>query len=169
MASGHELSEPLVTVRTAGPDDACHIARFIRELADSESHKLQLDIDFDRLRQQLEASEPVFTSLLAEVGGEPVGFALFFTSYSSFLTRPSLYLEDLFVLPEHRSHGVGLCLLRAVAAETVKRGCVRLDWCVLDWNAKAIAFYERQGAKILTELRVCRLEGEALSQAAQHQ
>ena len=156
-----------VTIRTAGPDDAAHIARFIRELARFESLEHQLDVDEDRLRKQLEAKEPVFSSLLAELDGEPVGFALFFTNYSTFRTQPCLYLEDLFVLPEHRSHGIGLRLLRAVAGEAVKRGSQRLDWCVLDWNTQAIAVYERHGARLMKDWRVCRREGEALAKAAQ--
>ena len=155
-----------LTIRPAGPDDAGHIAHFIRELARFEKLEHQLDVDEQRLREQLSADHPVFGSLIAERDGGPVGFALFFTNYSTFLTRPCLYLEDLFVLPEHRSGGVGLALLRALATLAVERGCQRLDWCVLDWNTKAIQFYERHGARLMTDWRVCRLEGEALTRLA---
>ncbi|MCA8974180.1 MAG: GNAT family N-acetyltransferase [Planctomycetes bacterium] len=154
-------------IRAAGPGDGAHIARFIRELARFEKLEHQLDVDAARLEQQLAAPVPVFSSLLAEVDGAPVGFALFFVSYSTFRTRPCLWLEDLFVLPEHRGHGAGLALLRAVATEAVRRGCPRLDWCVLDWNERAIAFYRRHGARLLSDWRVCRLEGEALARAAE--
>ncbi len=154
------------TIRSAGPDDAGHIAHFIRELARFEKLEHQLDVDEQRLRDQLSADHPVFGSLIAEVEGQPVGFALYFTNYSTFLTRPCLYLEDLFVLPEHRSGGVGLTLLRSLAALAIERGCSRLDWCVLDWNVKAIQFYERHGARLMTDWRVCRLEGDALERLA---
>lgn len=153
-------------IRAAGPGDAGHVARFIRELARFEKLEHLLDVDERRLQEQLAAEHPVFSSLLAELDGAPVGFALFFTNYSTFLTRPCLYLEDLFVLPEFRSHGIGLELLRAVANVAIDRGCQRLDWCVLDWNEKAIAFYERHGARIMRDWRVCRLEGDALTRVA---
>lgn len=155
-----------LVIRAAGPGDGAHIARFIRELARFEGLEHQLDLDVGRIETQLNAQPPPFSSLLAERDGEAIGFALFYPTYSTFRARPSLYLEDLFVLPEHRSGGVGLELLRAVARVAVERDMPRLDWCVLDWNTKAIAFYERHGAKLMVDWRVCRLEGEALTRAA---
>jgi GNAT superfamily N-acetyltransferase len=155
-----------VVVRPAGPDDAPQVAHFIRELARYERLEDQLDLDEARLRAHLGGPQPACSALLAEADGGAVGFALFFASYSTFRTRPCLYLEDLFVLPPWRGRGIGLALLRAVAAVAVARGCPRLDWSVLDWNAPAIGFYQRQGARLLTDWRLCRLEGEALQRAA---
>lgn len=155
-----------VVVRTARPGDEGAIAEFIRGLARYEHLEHLLDLDENRLREHLFAPQAVCGALLAELGGVPVGFALFFTSYSTFRTQPCLYLEDLFVLPEQRGRGIGLRLLRELAALAVTRGCPRVDWCVLDWNAPAIEFYERQGAHILTDWRLCRLEGDALRRLA---
>jgi len=154
-------------VRAVLPDDVGHVARFIRELARYERLEHQLDLDEARLREHLCGPVPVCGALLAEVDGVPVGFALYFTSYSTFLTRPCMYLEDLFVQHEHRGQGTGLLLLRALAAEAKRRGCPRLDWAVLEWNAPAIGFYEKQGARLLSDWRICRLDGEALEKMAQ--
>lgn len=153
-------------VRAAGPADAAIVARFIRDLARYERLEHSLDVDEERLRAHLGGPVPVCSALLAEVAGAAVGFALFFTSYSTFRTRPCLWLEDLFVVPEHRGAGIGLRLLSAVAAAAVARGCPRLDWSVLDWNVDAIGFYERNGARVLADWRICRLEGDALARLA---
>ncbi|MCA8949161.1 MAG: GNAT family N-acetyltransferase [Planctomycetes bacterium] len=155
-----------IRIRAAGPGDADHVAHFIRELARFERLEHTIDVDAARIAAQLAADSPPFAVLLAELADEPVGFALYFPTYSTFRTQPCLWLEDLFVLPEHRSRGIGLALLRALAAEALARGCPRLDWCVLDWNTEAIAFYERHGARIMADWRVVRLEGEALSRVA---
>ena len=158
-----------VTIRAAGPTDASHVARFIRELAEFERLEHQLDLDEARIAAQMAAPNPPFGCLLAELGGMPIGFALFFQSYSTFRARPCLYLEDLFVFPAHRGGGAGRSLLRAVAQEAVRRGCPRLDWSVLDWNRLAIDFYERQGARVMPDWRICRLEGDALAVMAHGQ
>jgi GNAT superfamily N-acetyltransferase len=158
-------SEPL-RVRAAGAGDVGHVLRFITELARYERLEHQLDLDEVRLRQHLGGDPPACSALLAEIDGAPVGFALFFATYSTFRTAVCLHLEDLFVLPEHRGKGIGLRLLREVAAVARARGCPRLDWNVLDWNAPAIGFYERQGARVLPDWRICRLEGEALARVA---
>ena len=155
-----------VVVRPAGAEDAGHVARFIRDLARYEKLEHQLDLDEARLREHLAGPQPACGALLAELDGVPVGFALFFPTYSTFRTQSCLHLEDLFVQPEQRGHGIGLLLLRAVAAVAVARGCPRLDWNVLDWNTPAIGFYERQGAQLLSDWRVCRLEGDALHNVA---
>ena len=149
-----------VEIRRARPGDEPHIARFIRDLARYERLEHQLDLDEARLSQHL------CGALLAERAGAPVGFALFFTSYSTFRTAPCLYLEDLYVDPDQRGNGVGLGLLRALARLAVERGCPRLDWSVLDWNRLAIDFYEKQGANLMPDWRTCRLEGEALQRMA---
>jgi GNAT superfamily N-acetyltransferase len=153
-------------VRAVGPGDEQHVARFIRDLARYERLEDQLDLDEARLREHLFGRNPACGALLAEVDGVPVGFALFFPSYSTFRTRPCLWLEDLFVVPEQRGRGTGLLLLRAVAAEALRRGCPRLDWAVLDWNTTAIGFYEKQGARLLKDWRICRLDGDALAKMA---
>ena len=153
-------------MRAVGPGDERHVARFIRDLARYERLEHQLDLDEARLREHLFGKSPACGALLAEVDGAPVGFALFFATYSTFLTRPCLYLEDLFVVPEQRGKGTGLLLLRAVAAEAVRRGCPRLDWAVLDWNEPAIGFYEKQGARLLKDWRICRIDGGALAKLA---
>ncbi len=155
-----------VVVRPAGAEDAGHVARFICDLARYEKLEHQLDLDEARLREHLAGPQPACGALLAELDGVPVGFALFFPTYSTFRTRSCLHLEDLFVQPEQRGRGIGLALLRAVAAVAVARGCPRLDWNVLDWNTPAIGFYQRQGAQMLSDWRVCRLEGDALHNVA---
>jgi GNAT superfamily N-acetyltransferase len=153
-------------VRAAAPGDEALVARFIRDLARYERMEDQLDVSEARLRRDLFGPAPACGALLAEWDGAPAGFALFFATYSTFRTEPCLHLEDLFVAPELRGKGIGLALLAAVAAVAVQRGCPRLDWQVLDWNAPAIGFYERQGARVLPDWRVCRLEGDALRRCA---
>lgn len=155
-----------VVVRAARPGDVGAIAAFIRGLAAYERLEHQLQVDEGRLHEHLFGARPVCEALLAERDGAAVGFALFFTSYSTFRTRPCLWLEDLFVEPAHRGHGVGLTLLRTLAQLAVARGCPRLDWCVLDWNEPAIEFYRRQGAEVLADWRVCRLDSERLQRFA---
>lgn len=153
-------------MRAATPADVPAIARFIRELARYEQLEHHLEIDEPRLHAHLFGPVPACGALLADADGEPAGFALWFQTYSTFKTQPCLHLEDLFVLPRFRGRGLGLALLRSLAALAVARGCPRLDWQVLDWNAPAIAFYEKQGARVLTDWRVCRLDGDALRAAA---
>ena len=159
-------SDTAVRIRPAAAVDVPVIARFIRDLARYERLEHQLDLDEARLHAHLFGATPACGALLAEQGGRPIGFALFYQSYSTFRTMPCLHLEDLYVDPECRGHGAGLALLRACAAVATARGCPRLDWNVLDWNAPAIAFYERQGARLLSDWRVCRLDGDALAAAA---
>lgn len=159
-------ANPSLVVRPAAVGDVAQLAAFIRELARYERLEHQLDLDQQRLREHLFGEHPVCGALLAECAGKPAGFALYFDTYSTFRTQRCLHLEDLFVQPEWRGRGIGLALLRAVAGVAVARGCVRLDWNVLDWNAPAIGFYERQGARLLKDWRICRLEGEALRACA---
>jgi GNAT superfamily N-acetyltransferase len=160
-------NEALVAVRDARPADLPHLLRCIEALAVFEQLEAQLDLDPERLREHLFGAVPACRALIAELAGQAVGFALYFTSYSTFRTRPCLWLEDLFVLPEHRGHGAGLALLRAVAAAAVRLGCPRLDWSVLDWNRDAIRFYERCGAQLLADWRICRLDGPRLRALAE--
>ncbi|MCK5941838.1 MAG: GNAT family N-acetyltransferase [Planctomycetes bacterium] len=154
-------------IRPARPGDEPHIARFIRDLARYENLEHELDLSEARLTEHLFGERAVCGALLAEHDGAPVGFALYFTSYSTFWCQPCLFLEDLYVDPEQRGNGHGLALLRALARLAVERGCPRLDWHVLDWNQLAIDFYQRQGATVLPDWRTCRLEGDALAAMAQ--
>jgi GNAT superfamily N-acetyltransferase len=108
------------------------------------------------------SSVPRAEALLAELDGSAVGFALFFSSYSTFLTRSGIYLEDIYVRPGARGRGAGRALLAAVAKVAVERGAGRLEWAVLDWNEKAIGFYEHVGAERLREWQLCRITGERL-------
>ena len=157
---------PAPSIRQARPGDEPHIARFIRDLARYERLEHHLDLSEARLAEHLFGDAPVCAALLIEHEGQPVGFALFFTSYSTFWCMPCLFLEDLYVDPEFRGRGYGLALLRALAAAAIERGCPRLEWHVLDWNQLAIDFYERQGATLMQEWRTCRLDGDALQKMA---
>ena len=153
-------------IRPARPGDETHIVRFIRDLARYENLEHEVDLSESRLTEHLFGDSPVCSSLLIEHEGTPVGFALFFTSYSTFWCKPCLFLEDIYVDPEFRGHGYGLRLLKAVAAEAIERDCPRLDWHVLDWNQLAIDFYERQGAAVMADWNTCRLDGDALRRMA---
>lgn len=153
-------------IRPARPGDESTILAFVHALARYEKLERQLDTDPERLREHLFGDPPACAALIAEADGEPVGFALYFPKYSTFQTAPTLHLEDLFVLPEHRGGGHGEALLRAVAREARRRGCRHLDWVVLDWNVRAIGFYRRLGARVLVDWRFCRVTGEALDSLA---
>ena len=153
-------------VRTATPADVDDIFRLVGALASYEQLTAQVTGTPERLREHLFGPRPYVEALVAELDARTVGFALFFHAYSTFRTAPVLYLEDLFVEPERRRHGVGTALLARVAALAVERRCARLEWEVLEWNAPAIAFYERQGADVLPDWRRCRLGGDALARLA---
>jgi GNAT superfamily N-acetyltransferase len=150
-------------IRPAIRDDVPTIADLIRGLARYE--KLEHDVVMTEalLDTALFGERQYAEVLLAEDDGRPVGFALFFHNFSTFLGRPGIYLEDLFVLPETRGRGIGRTLLTHLARLAVERGCGRLEWAVLDWNRDAIGFYERIGARPISEWTVYRLTGEALS------
>ncbi len=120
----------------------------------------------DVLAESLFGDRAYAETLLAEDNGEPVGFALFFHNFSTFRGKPGIYLEDLFVMPEHRGGGVGGALFERLASIAVERGCERFEWAVLDWNADAIGFYERLGARPNADWTIYRLSGEALRQLA---
>lgn len=154
-----------VTLRFATPDDAPHLVRLIHELAVYEKLEDQAEPDVETLRRHLAPdAQPRCEALLAvdEDTNEAVGFALFFPSYSTFLTRWGVYLEDLYVQPDYRGRGVGFALLRRVAQTAVERDARRLDWAVLDWNEPAIAFYRRLGAEPMDDWTTMRLSGDAL-------
>jgi GNAT superfamily N-acetyltransferase len=155
-----------VRLRPAHRDDVPVIAELIRGLARYEKLEDQVEMTEELLAAGLFGERPYAEVVLAEEDGAAVGFALFFHNFSTFLGRPGIYLEDLFVLPEHRGRGIGRTLLAHLARLAVERGCGRLEWAVLDWNRDAIAFYERLGARPLSEWTVYRLTGEALTHLA---
>jgi GNAT superfamily N-acetyltransferase len=155
-----------VSIRPARRDDVPVILALIRALAEYERLADQCRADAPSLEATLFGERPAAEVLIAEVGGAAAGFALFFHNYSTFLARPGLYLEDLFVQPEHRGLGVGRRLMAALARIAVARGCGRFEWSVLDWNAPAIGFYRRLGAIGMDGWTVQRVSGEALQRLA---
>lgn len=151
-----------MALRRAVRADVAEILRLIRALAEYEKLAHEVVATEAALVETLFGARPAAEVLLAEEGGRAVGFALFFRNYSTFLARPGIYLEDLFVEPACRGKGLGKALLKAVARIAVERGCGRLEWAVLDWNAPAIGFYRNLGAKPLDDWTVMRVTGEAL-------
>jgi GNAT superfamily N-acetyltransferase len=149
-------------IRPARPDDTAVLCELIRALAEYERLVHQVELDEDRLREHLFGPRPYAEVLLAEEGSDPVGFALFYHNYSTFLGKPGIYLEDLFVRPEHRGKGHGKALLSAVARIAVQRGCGRMEWAVLNWNEPSIAFYCALGGQPLDDWTTYRLTGPAL-------
>ncbi len=154
-------------LRFATPDDVPAIFELIKALAEYEKLSDQVSGSVEELKQHLFGEHPYAEVVLAELEEKAVGFALFFHNYSTFLTQPGIYLEDLFVLPEYRSQGIGKALIVYVAQLAVFRGCGRFEWSVLDWNQPAIDFYKYMGASLLEEWRICRVTGEALTQMSQ--
>jgi len=151
------------TLRAAERRDVDAIVALIRGLAEFEKLTHLLEVTPERLAPHLFGDKPVAEAWVAEVeGGAIVAFALFFTNFSTFLARPGLYLEDLFVEPEARGHGIGQALLEHLARLAAARGCGRFEWSVLDWNEGAIRFYQRMGATVMPDWRICRIAGAAL-------
>lgn len=150
------------TLRPATPQDTPAIVALIRELAEFEHLSHLVQTTPEKLHPHLFGDKPVAEAVVAEVAGEVVGFALFFTNFSTFLAQPGLYLEDLYVQPAHRRHGLGRALLTHLAQLAVARGYGRFEWSVLDWNANAIRFYEGMGATVMPDWRICRVTGERL-------
>lgn len=159
------MSSKLI-LRPAQPDDIQVLFRLIQALAEYEKLSHAVTGNADALKEHLFGSRPYAEAILAEYAGQAVGFALFFPNYSTFLTQPGIYLEDLFVLPEYRRQGIGKAILSYLAKLASERGCGRLEWSVLDWNEPAIAFYRRMGASVLEDWRICRVTGESLTQLA---
>lgn len=158
-----------LSLRPATEADVAVIFSLIQALAAYENLSDAVTGTPEQLRSHLFGQPRYAEVLLAEWGGQVVGFALFFSNYSTFLTRPGLYLEDLFVLPDYRRRGIGTALLTRLGQVAVERQAGRLEWSVLDWNASAIAFYEKMGATVLPDWRICRVTGAALAQLAQPQ
>ena len=155
-----------VRIRAAEPPDVRQMFAWVVELAEYERARDQVTGTPALLEHALFGSRPTAEALIAELDGEPVGFALFHGSFSTWECRPGLWLEDLYVPPRHRRAGVGAALLAELAAITVQRGCTRLEWAALDWNAPALQFYEKLGAKRLAEWDIHRLDGAGLTRVA---
>lgn len=156
----------MLTLRDAVPADASLVLQYIRELAEYErAPEKAVATEADILRFGF-GENPLIHMVMAEWDGRPAGFALWFLNFSTWEGRPGLYLEDLFIRPEFRGHGIGKALLKRLARIAVERGCCRYQWQVLDWNTPSIEFYEAQGAQVLKEWLTCRVEGEALLKLA---
>jgi GNAT superfamily N-acetyltransferase len=154
-------------IRSANPKDVSTIAELIRALAEYERLAHEVVLEEKELALHLFGPNPRAEVLLAEEGGKVVGFALFFHNFSTFLGKPGIYLEDLFVRPEHRGSGHGKALLTGLAKLAIERGCGRFEWSVLDWNEPAIGFYKKLGAIPKDEWTVFRVTGDALHRLAQ--
>ena len=161
-------SAPSFAIRPAVATDLPAILGFIHELAAYEKLSHEVEATGEQLRTTLFPADgrPAAECVLACVNDEPAGFALFYPTYSTFVGKPGLYLEDLYVRPAFRGHGLGTALLNHVARLANTRGCGRMEWAVLDWNQPAINVYERMGARRLTDWTTCRLDGEALAKFA---
>src|SRR2546425_12238026 len=140
------MRRPRFSIRRATRRDVPTIVALIRGLAEYERLAHQMEATADRIRRHGFGARRYFEALICRRGGRAVGFALYFFTYSTFMGRPTLYIEDLFVLPEERGRGAGKTLLAALARLAVRRGCGRMEWAVLDWNTPAIRFYKRLGA-----------------------
>lgn len=153
-------------IRNAAETDVPEILSLIRALAAYERAPDAVKATEADLRNYGFGPDAYFQCLLAEVDGQPVGFAFYFFDYSTWVGRPGIYLEDLFVYPEFRGRGIGKALLQRVAAVAVEKGCSRLKWEVLDWNTPAIEFYGTMGAELMKEWRTMRVTGENLARLA---
>ena len=155
-----------IGIREASEGDVPLILSFIKELAEYERLPREVVATEDLLRESLFGERPYAEVLISTHDGVPAGFALFFHSFSTFLGKPGIYLEDLYVRPEFRGAGIGRALLARLAKKAKERGCGRLEWSVLDWNEPSIAFYEKLGASARDGWTVYRLTSEALENLA---
>jgi GNAT superfamily N-acetyltransferase len=151
-----------INIRPATPDDAALILYFIRELAIYERAELEVVTDEAGIRESIFGPQSTVSALICLLDDKPVGFAVYFFNYSTWLGRRGLFLEDLYVSPEFRGLGAGKALLHHLAREAVAKGCGRFEWNVLDWNTPAIEFYESLGARPQSEWTGYRLTGDAL-------
>ena len=158
--------EPALRIRRGTARDVETILRLIRGLADYEKLTHEAKATRADIRRDGFGARRYFETLICSRGREPIGFALYFFTYSTFVGRPSIWLEDLFVRPEVRGAGLGRALLLELAGIARDRGCGRFEWAVLDWNASAIGFYQKQGAVILPDWRIARVAGPALETLA---
>ena len=154
------------TLRPAEPRDVPAIVGLIHELAAFEKLSHLCQVSAESLAPHLFGDKLIVECLVGEIDGEVVAFALFFTNFSTFLAKPGLYLEDLYVQPPHRGTGLGRALLEHLGRLAAERGYGRFEWSVLDWNHHAIRFYEHLGATVMPDWRICRVAGEALQRLA---
>ena len=155
-----------LTIRPAAPDDAATVLRFAKELAAFEHEAEAVVATEAMMREALFGAQPMAEALIAETGGEAIGFALFFHTFSTWTGRRGIWLDDLYVTPDARRSGAGKALLRALARICLDRDCARFEWSVLDWNAPAIGFYRSIGAEAMTAWTTQRVTGEALVKLA---
>jgi len=167
MNATNDTAHDSLSIRPAKKKDCALILELIRELAEYEKLGHEVVASRDALAESLFGSEPAAKVVIAEWQDQPAGFALYFGNYSTFLARPGIYLEDLFVRPEFRSRGIGKALLSHLAQRVIEGNGGRLDWGVLHWNARAINFYRSLGASALEEWLPMRLEDEALRKLAE--
>jgi GNAT superfamily N-acetyltransferase len=161
------MTSASIRLEPATAKDVPVILRFIKELAEYEKLSHEVVATEDTLRAALFGSRPAAEVVIAYASDEPVGFALYFPTFSTFLGRPGIYLEDLYVTPSRRGHGIGRRLLAHIARVAIERGYGRMEWSVLDWNEPALAVYRKIGARPMDEWTVQRLTGEALESLAQ--
>ena len=161
-------SDASPAIRPAEPRDAAAIVALIRELAAFERLEHLVEVTPASLSEHLFGASPKAECRVVEWGDEVVAFALFFHNFSTFLGRPGLYLEDLYVRPAHRGRGIGRSLLVHLAGLARERGCGRFEWSVLDWNSAAIGFYEKLGATVMPDWRICRISGTGIAALADH-
>lgn len=154
---------PTLAIHPATPADIPVLVTLIKALADYEKLAHEVTGNPEDLERALFGDRPYAEAVLAWVDGTPVGLALFFHNFSTFLMQPGIYLEDIFVLSDYRGQGIGKDLLVHVGKLAIERGCGRLEWSVLDWNTPAIEFYQRMGAEIKPEWQTCRVTGAALA------
>lgn len=155
-----------IVIRSATPDDSALIYHFVRELAIYERAEHEVVTDIDGIRASIFGPESTVSALICLFDDKPVGFAVYFFNYSTWLGKRGLFLEDLYVSPEFRGVGAGKALLHHLAREAVAKNCGRFEWNVLDWNTPAIEFYESLGARPQSEWTGYRLTGDALIQFA---
>jgi len=158
---------PDIRIVPATERDVPVLLELIRGLAEYEQLTHQVEATEDRLRRTLFNEHPAAEALLAFECDESVGFAVFFTNYSTFLAKAGLYLEDVFVVPHARRRGIGVAILKHLAAIARERDYGRMEWSVLDWNKPAIDFYRKLGAVVMEEWRICRITGQAIAELAQ--
>jgi GNAT superfamily N-acetyltransferase len=156
--SGNSLS-----IRPATPRDAALIFALVGELAQFEQLAHELESTEAMFQAAMFSDQPRVFAEIAEIGGAPAGFSLWFYTFSSFIARHGIWIEDLYVRENFRGRGIGAALLRNLACRCIAEGLGRLEWSVLDWNQNAIRFYRSTGARVMDEWRICRLHGEALS------
>ena len=155
------------SIRPATPADSATLFRLISDLAEYEKLTHLLEATPQKIGDALFGARPHAEAVIVELdqdgAKQAVGFALFFHNFSTFLAKPGLYLEDLFVEPAWRGHGLGKALLKHLATLAVERGCGRFEWSVLDWNQPSIDFYQAMGADVMPDWRICRVTGDALT------